>query len=81
MIFADFSMGATKKEERGGLFTRHDYWIRRCHLGCLDVRRSVSQFFFMRSVPKKFLLDNTASVSDSVVVKGFTSYKKTKYFY
>lgn len=32
-------------------------------------------------VPKKFLLNNTTSVSDSLLVKGFTSYQKTKYFY
>jgi len=33
MMFADFSMGETKEGERGGLFTRNNYGIRRCHLG------------------------------------------------
>jgi len=45
MMFADFSMGKTKERERGGLFTRDDYGIRKCHFGCLAARRSPSQFF------------------------------------
>jgi len=35
LMFADFSMGERKEREREGMFTRHDYGIRRCYLGCL----------------------------------------------
>jgi len=41
LMFADFSMCETKEGERGDLFTRHDYEIRRCHLGGLAARRSL----------------------------------------
>jgi len=41
-MFADFSVGETKEGERGDLFTRHDYGIRRRHLHYLAARRSLS---------------------------------------
>jgi len=45
MMFADFSMGETKEGEKGGLFTRNDYGIRKCHLGYLAAESSLSQYF------------------------------------
>jgi len=69
MMFADFSMGEAKEEERGGLFTRHDYGTKRCNLGCLAARRSLSHFI-MRSVPEM--------ITEEVNIKRVIRAKKEK---